>query len=59
MQIIAAWLQKASMKARKEEIEWEKIASLAIEKGVGSGKPNIKKISLDIVCDIFEAMEDV
>ena len=47
------------MKARKESIDWEKIASFAIEKGVGSGKPNIKKFSLDIVCDIFEAMEDV
>ena len=46
------------MKARKEEIEWEKVVSFAIEKGVGSGKPNIKKFSLDIVCLVFEALED-
>ena len=58
VQIIATWLEKADMKARKGEIEWEKIVSFAIDKGVGSGKPNIKKYSLDIVCLIFEAMDD-
>ncbi len=52
------WMSKASIKSRRE-IEWSKIVMLAIDKGVGSGKANIKKGALDIVCNVFETLEDV